>query len=554
MVSAHPLASRAGEEILRAGGNAFDAAVAVSAVLAVVEPYSSGLGGGGFWLLHRASDGRQVMLDGRETAPAAARPELYQDADGNPAPESSRIGGKAAAIPGMPAALLHLAENYGRLPVAHSLAPAIRYARSGFTVTARYRRLTRYRLPVLRADPYSAAIFLAQNEVPPAGHLIIQEELAATLERLGAQGRAAFYSGVTARHLVQAVRQAGGVWELRDLATYSVVEREPVVFQYHGIRVVSAAPPSSGGVVLGEALNILERFSLPKNSPARTHLVVEALRRAYRDRAQRLGDPDFTAIPVAQLLSKSYGARQAQDISLDRATASSALPGPQVFPAPESEDTTHFCVLDEEGNRVAATLSINLPFGAGLLVPGTGVLLNDEMDDFAFGAGIPNAYGLVGGQANIVAGGKRPLSSMSPTFLETPRRVALLGTPGGSRIISMVLLAVLDFAEGAGPRSWVALPRYHHQYLPDQLQFEQGALSAEAQEALRAMGHTLDEKDRRYGNMQAILWDLRHDRVEAASDLRGEGQARVFYTDFSNQTRKIGERRGNAMRTEGKLP
>ncbi len=528
VVSAHPLASAAGEELLRAGGNAFDAAVAVSATLAVVEPYASGLGGGGFWLLHRAADGRQVMLDGRETAPAAARPELFHAADGTPSPELSRDGGTAVAVPGVPAALLYLAKHYGRLPLARSLAPAVRHARAGFPVTPRYRRLVQYRLELLRADPAAAGIFLEQGEIPPAGHLIVQEELAATLERLGAEGRAGFYAGEVARRLVRAVRAAGGVWELKDLDDYRVVERAPVVFEYQGVRVISAPPPSSGGVVLAETLKILERFSLPGSGPARVHLVVEAMRRAYRDRAWWLGDPDFTKIPMQRLLSGAHSARLARDISLSEATPSTKLPAPKRIPEPESADTTHFSILDEAGNRVAATLSINLPFGAGLMAAGTGVLLNDEMDDFAFGFRDPNAYGLVGGQSNVVAGGRRPLSSMTPTFLETPERIALLGTPGGSRIISMVLLAILDFTAGAEPQSWVTLPRYHHQYLPDILQFELGALPAGEQRALRAMGHQLQEKKRRYGNMQAILWDRLGNRVAAASDPRGEGEARIF--------------------------
>lgn len=525
IASAHPLATEAGLEILRAGGNAFDASVAVAAALAVVEPYSSGLGGGGFWLLHRAADDHQVMIDGRETAPGAATQDMYLDAQGEVVRMRAVAGGLAAAIPGEPAALEHLAVRYGRLPLGRSLAPAIRLAREGFEVSEQYRLLARWRLEALRASPEAARIFLHEGEVPPLGHLLRQPDLASTLERIARDGAQAFYRGPLAVRLVEGVRAAGGIWTLEDLAGYRVVERTPIVGRYRGIRVVTAAPPSSGGVVLLEALNILAPYPLASLAAGdRRHLVIEAMRRAYRDRAAHLGDPDFVDMPIARLLDPDYAAKLRATIRRDRATPSADLP-PLVTPAAAAGErhTTHYSILDREGNRVAATLSINLPFGAVVVPPGTGVVLNDEMDDFSAQPLVPNAYGLVGVDANAIAPGKRPLSSMTPTFLETPERIGILGTPGGSRIISMVLIAALEFAAGRPPEAWVSAPRYHHQYLPDKVQFEKGGLSETEQADLSRRGHALEEVSRNYGDMHAILWDRRAGIVEAASDPRGEG-------------------------------
>ena len=524
IASAHPLATEAGFTILEAGGNAFDAAVAVSAALAVVEPYSSGIGGGGFWLLHRAADGRQMMLDGRERAPLAAHRDLYLDADGQVIPGASVDGPLAAGIPGEPAALVHLAEKYGRLPLARSLAPAIRLAREGFPVDAHYRRLAGFRLAALRASPAAAKRFLPDGRVPEAGRLIHQPELAATLERLARQGRDGFYAGETARALVQGVRAAGGIWTLEDLAQYRVVEREPVRGRYRGLNIVSASPPSSGGVLLVEMLNMLAGQELERlDAVARTHLLVEVMRRAYRDRAEYLGDPDQVAMPLQRLLHPHYAAGLLRDLDPERATPSAG----KARPRPEGADTTHFSILDREGNRVAATLSINYPFGSGFMPSGTGVLLNDEMDDFSARPGVPNVYGLIGGEVNAIAPGKRMLSSMSPTFVESADGVAIFGTPGGSRIISMVLHGILALAEGGGPDEWVKRPRFHHQYLPDAIQYEPGALSEEQIKALGAKGHRLKALERPYGNMQVLYWDRRNGRVLAASDPRGIGRAEV---------------------------
>jgi len=526
VASAHPLATEAGQAILDAGGNAFDAAIAVSAALAVVEPYSSGIGGGGFWLLHRAADGRQVMIDGRERAPLAADRDLYLDKAGNVVPGLSMDGPLAAAIPGEPAALVHLATHYGRLPLAASLAPAIRLAEQGFAVDERYRHLAAFRLQVLQRFTATAGIFLHRNEVPSLGDVIRQPDLATTLRALAGQGRDGFYAGKVGALLVQGVREAGGIWTKEDLAAYRVVEREPIRFDYRDLHIVSAAPPSSGGIALATMLHILEGYPLTRlDEAAQVHLIVEAMRRAYRDRAQYLGDPDFVSIPVQELIHPWYAAGLRASMRSDRATPSASLAAAE--PAPAGNHTTHFSILDRDGNRVAATLSVNYPFGSGFVAPGTGVLLNDEMDDFSAKPGVPNAYGLVGAEANAIAPGKRPLSSMTPTFVESERGVAILGTPGGSRIITMVLLGILDLDAGHGPASWVARPRFHHQYLPDLIEYEPEAFSDEVLDALDARGHRLKQLARDYGNMQAIYWDYARERVEAASDPRGIGRAEV---------------------------
>ncbi len=524
IATAHPLATETGFKILAAGGNAFDAAIAVTAVLGVVEPAGSGLGGGGFWLLHRAADGYQTMLDGREVAPAAAHRNMYLDEQGQVIPDLSIDGPLAAGIPGTPAALAHLASHYGKLPLSTTLAPAIRLAREGFPVNDVYRRLIRFRLDALHQSPAATAIFLHDKQVPPAEHLIKQPELAATLQAIAEQGSAGFYQGSVAHQLVTGVRQSGGIWTLADLKKYRIVERTPITGQFGDITITSAAPPSSGGIALLAMLNILGQYDLKKLDDAtQTHLLVEAMRRAYRDRAEYLGDPDFVDVPVNRLTSPLYAAGLAASIRLDKATPSAALPG--ATSQYVGTNTTHFSILDKEGNRVAATLSINYPFGSGFVAPGTGVLLNDEMDDFSAKPGIPNAYGLVGAEANAIAPGKRPLSSMTPTFLDSSRGIAILGTPGGSRIITMLLLATLEYAADKPPSAWVTKPRFHHQYLPDLIQYEPDALTQKNIAELQTRGHILKPLDTSYGNLQAVLWDKRKKRVLAASDPRGIGRA-----------------------------
>ncbi|MDD5267014.1 MAG: gamma-glutamyltransferase [Methylococcales bacterium] len=527
IATAHPLATAAGFEILDKGGNVFDAAVAVSAALAVVEPSGSGLGGGGYWLLHREKDGFETLIDGREKAPLAAHKAMYLNKDGKVIPKLSLDGALAAAIPGMPAGLVHLSEKYGKLPLAESLAPAIRYAQSGYAVGERYLKLLKFRAELIKQYPATASIFLVNGKLPQPYSILKQPDLAHTLKQLAESGRDGFYSGCIAEKLVKGVKKAGGVWTKEDLESYRIVEREPVRGHYNGIKITSAPPSSSGGIVLIEALNVLSGYDLQKTDEmTRKHLITEAMRRAYHDRALYLGDPDFIDIPVKRLLNEDYAAGLRSSIRQDKALPSDMLSG-EVEQQAEGTNTTHFSIIDEEGNRVAATLSINFPFGSGFVVPGTGVLLNDEMDDFASLPGAMNGYGLVGGVANAIAPGKRMLSSMAPTFLETDTQVAVLGTPGGSRIISMVLLATLDFAKGNGPDSWVQVPRFHHQFMPDVIEYEKGAMTDEEIKGLAAKGHELKEARYPYGDMQAVLLNKPKKSLSAASDKRGEGRAVV---------------------------
>ena len=524
VASAHPLATEAGLLVLKAGGNAFDAAVAVSAALAVVEPYGSGLGGGGFWLLHRARDGHQVMIDGRERAPFAAHPDMYLDEQGEVIAAASIDGPLAAGIPGTPAALAHIAGRYGHLPLGISLMPAIILARDGFPVDRVYRRMAGFRLSALRDSADAAAQFLVDGEVPPEGYRLRQPALARTLQQIARDGARGFYEGETAERLVAAVRAGGGIWSRRDLHDYRVVERAPVSARFGEHRLVGASLPSSGGILLVQMLNMLTARPLDGlDEASRAHLLVEIMRRAYADRARYLGDADHVSVPVARLLNRGYARRLAQQIDPVRATPSPIL----ADPAAEGRDTTHFSVLDGDGNRVAATLSVNYPFGSGFVAAGTGVLLNDEMDDFSAKPGSANAYGLVGNQANAIAPGKRMLSSMSPTFLESPDRIAILGTPGGSRIISMVLHGLLDAIEGRSVDDWVAAGRFHHQYMPDRIEVEPGALGEEVLDRLRNKGHRIHQLENPYGNMQAISWNLKSGEVTAASDPRGIGRSVV---------------------------
>jgi len=531
IASAHPLATAAGMEILARGGNAFDAAVAVSASLAVVEPNGSGMGGGGFYLLHRASDGRQVVVDAREVAPAAATRDMYLDAAGNPVEGLSTRHAKAAGIPGEPAGWEHLAKNYGRLPLAASLEPAIRLARKGFVISDRMQddlaRVIKDDAPESSGDPGFARIFLVKGKAPPVGHRLKQPELGRSLEVLARGGADTFYRGPFAHTLVKGVQSLGGIWTVEDLADYRVLEREPIVATYRGLRIVSAPPPSSGGVWLASVLNVLSGYDLEEfDGVTRKHVILEAMRRAHRDRAQYLGDPAFTDVPVRLLTSPDYAAGLRASIRTDRATPSDLLPG-YVKAGGQGAHTTHFSVIDAEGNRVGGTITLNGWFGTGIVVPGTGILLNNQMDDFAMKPGVPNMYGLVGAEANAIAPGKRPLSSMAPTFVEGDRGVAIMGTPGGSYIPSMVLMGILNWNAGADAKAIVAAPRLHHQYRPDSVFAEPGALTAEEQAELERRGHQVRAWPATIGNMHVVTWDLATGKVDAASDPRWGGGAAV---------------------------
>jgi len=414
------------------------------------------------------------------------------------------------------------------LPLKQSLAPAIRLAREGFPMYARLQGAMRYKQKVLLRSSDAAKVFLTgDGRIPEVGAVIKQPDLAKTLEAIADQGAKGFYSGRVAADLVAGVHADGGIWTLEDLAAYRVVERKPLIGDYHGARIVSASPPSSGGIAVIDALNILSGFDLHRyDSATRKHLVIEALRRAYRDREIYLGDPDFIKVPLALLSSPDYATGQRNSIRTDKAMPSDMLPG--IESEPVGMQTTHFSVLDADGNRVAATISVNLFFGTGYMVPKTGVLLNNTMDDFSTKPGRPNAFGLLGGTANAIAPNKRSLSSMSPTFVETPKGLMIVGSPGGSYIISMVLLGTLNYLDGMNAADIVKYPHYHHQYLPDEVDYEQGALTDAEIKELQAMGHTLKVSGRQWGNMQVVTWDFGTGKVEAASDPRGEGVGLVY--------------------------
>lgn len=526
IASAHELATEAGFEVLAEGGNAFDAAVAVASTLSVVEPQSSGIGGGGLFLLRRASDGKEVMVDARETAPAAVDMKDYVDAAGNPDRDHATNGPLSAAIPGEPAGIVWLAKNYGRLPLAKSLAPAIRIARDGFQPDGRFLKELAMRKEVIARYPASAALYLVGGEAPKTGWTFKSPDLARVLERIAEHGNDGFYRGELAQMLVDGVRGQGGRWTLDDLAKYEAKERAPLAFDYRGWHIVTAPPPSSGGVALAEMLNVLGGYELGKLDRAhRVHLTVEAMRRAYRDRAEYLGDPDFVEMPIARLTSADYAAGLRASIHPDKATPSELLPP---FLAPEQgTHTTHFSIIDADGNLVAATQTVNLIFGSGFVVPGTGFVLNDEMDDFALVPGKPNAFGLPGNDRNAPKPGSRPLSSMTPSFVVGGDKVGVIGTPGGSRIITMVLEGVLAFIDGELPEKFVGNPRYHHQYLPDVISAEKGAFTPDEVKALEAMGHKVNESERRWGFMNAVSWDRKTGEMHAGSDPRGDSGSGV---------------------------
>jgi gamma-glutamyltranspeptidase/glutathione hydrolase len=528
--SAHKLATDAGFEVLAEGGNAFDAAVAVAAALSVLEPQSSGIGGGGLFLLRRASDGKEVMVDARETAPAAVDPKDYVDANGEANRDHSTIGALSAAIPGEPAGLVWIAEHYGKLPLSKSLAPAIRIAREGYKPDARFLGELARRKDAIKRFPASAALYLVDGEAPQEGWVFKTPDLARVLEALATHGRDSFYRGDFAKKLVDGVRAERGRWTLDDLSSYEVKEREPLSSTYRGYRMVTAPPPSSGGIAIAEILNILSGYDLSKYDHAhQVHLAVEAMRRAYRDRAEYLGDPDFVEMPIRLLMSPDYAAGLRASINPEKATPSDLLPG--YLDTQQGFSTSHFSIIDNEGNLVSATQTVNLIFGSAFVVPGTGFVLNDEMDDFALVAGKPNAYGLVGNDRNAPKPRSRPLSSMSPSFVDGPDRLAVLGTPGGSVIITMTLEGILAFVNGEEPAQFVANRRYHHQYLPDVISAEKDALSGADITTLKAMGHEIREAPGTwpYGFMNAVSWDKKTGEMRAAADSRGvsgSGQVR----------------------------
>jgi gamma-glutamyltranspeptidase/glutathione hydrolase len=542
VASVHELASQVGVEIMRAGGNAVDAAVATGFALAVVHPQAGNLGGGGFMLI-RMADGATHFVDYREKAPAAATADMYRDAQGNVIENASLVGYKAIGVPGSVAGLAYAQKNYGKLPLAQVMAPAIELAHDGYPLA--WEDAEELRDDDLAKFPESKRIFQRDRNYYKPGETFRQPELARTLERI-AKDPDEFYHGAMARELAASIHKGGGLVTADDLAEYEVKERKPIRGTYRDYDVISAPPPSSGGVALVEILNILEGYDLAKfgaGSAGAIHLAVEAYRRAFFDRAEFLGDPDFAKIPVAQLIAKKYAAGWRDSIDPAHASVSKDLQRPAVFneleeyaklhpldlvPLRESENTTHYSVVDPAGNAVAVTTTLNDSFGSRVTAEGLGFLLNDEMDDFTSKQGVPNAYGLIQGPANAIGPGKRPLSAMSPTIvLKDGKLFLVLGSPGGPTIITTVanvLMGVVDF--GMDIQEAVNAPRFHHQWLPDEIRAED-RISPDTLAILRAKGHKF-KMEHLWGDGECIAVDSKTGERLGASDGRNNGKAVGF--------------------------
>jgi gamma-glutamyltranspeptidase/glutathione hydrolase len=494
VVAQESRAALIGAEVLKRGGNAVDAAVAVGFAMAVTYPRAGNIGGGGFMLIHLARKNQDIAIDYRETAPAATTRETFLNAKGEADPAKSREQGLAIGVPGTVAGLTHALEKYGsgKFKLAQLIAPAIDLARHGYKVGDEFEETGRSSIARMARWPSTAKLFLKPDgSLIARGTLLVQSDLAATLDAISRHGPRAFYEGPIADKISAAVREAGGLMTSDDLKNYKAVERPVLRGSYRGLRIVSMPPPSSGGVVLLEMLNVLEGFKLKADDPESAHLMVETMRYAYADRAHLLGDPDFVKAPIAGLLSKRYAATVRAKIDRQRATPSDKIKAadPAGF---EGDNTTHYSVVDRFGNAVANTYTINLSYGVGLIAEGTGVLLNNELDDFAAAPGVPNAFGLVGYEANEPGPNKRPLSSMTPTIvLRNGKPVIVTGSPGGSRIITavlQVLLNVIDYRMTIAEA--VHAPRIHHQWLPDETMVEAG-VSPTLIKALQARGHNV---------------------------------------------------------------
>src|SRR5436190_3501358 len=539
VVSQHELASRAGVEIMQAGGNAVDASVATGFALAVVHPPAGNLGGGGFMLL-RTADGNVHFIDYREKAPAAATANMYLDAQGNVIEDASVAGYKAIGVPGSVAGIAYAQQKAGKPSLQQVIAPAIKLAREGFALAwedARDLRNDKY----LSRFPESRRVFQRNGNYYKPGEILRQPELAQTLERIAANPDE-FYHGAMARELAASIQKGGGLITAEDLAHYEVKERKPIRGTYRGYEIISAPPPSSGGIALLEILNILEDYDLAKlgnRSAQSVHLTLEAFRRAFFDRAEFLGDPDFSKIPVAQLIDKRYAAAWRESINPAHASASKDLKRPQIFsqleqyatahPQPatirEPGHTTHYSVVDPAGNAVSVTTTLNDDFGARVTAEGLGFLLNDEMDDFAAKQGVPNIYGLIQGPANAIGPGKRPLSAMTPTIvLKAGKLFLVLGSPGGPRIITTVaniLMGVVDY--GMNLQEAVNASRFHHQWLPDEVYVERGT-TPDTVTMLQQLGHRVVTEDY-WSDGECIAIDLKTGERLGASDVRNNGKA-----------------------------
>lgn len=494
VASEQELATQVGLDILRRDGNAIDAAVAIGFALAVVLPNAGNIGGGGFMMIHDAKTGKNVALDFREMAPARAGRDMYLDDKGNVVPGRSLFTHLAVGVPGTVAGLTHALQKYGTMKLSQVMSPAIKYAEKGYKVSPSLALTLAAEREHLGKWETTKHVFFKDGAPLKAGDRLTQKDLAKSLRLISRKGASAFYKGDIARKIVAEMDKHNGLITLDDLKNYKVVEREPVTGNYRGYQVMSMPPPSSGGVHIIEMMNILERYPLRQygaNSAQTIHLMAEAMKLAYADRAEYLGDPDFTKVPVKGLTSRAYANELAEKINPDHATPSASIkPGkPQPY---ESDQTTHFSVADKDGNLVAVTYTLNLSFGSGIVADGTGILLNNEMDDFSAKPGVPNAFGLVGGDANAVGPGKRPLSSMSPTFvLKDGKPFLVTGSPGGSRIITTTLQTILNVIDhDMNVAEATILPRVHHQWVPDQLRIEKG-ISADTIRLLQEKGQNI---------------------------------------------------------------
>lgn len=534
VVSAHPLATEAGIETLQSGGNAVDAAVATAFAISVVEPFSAGIGGGGFLLTYQSDTDEMRSLDFRERAPKLASEDMYLDRQGELIPRASLDGYLAAGVPGTVAGLYEVHQQYGELPWSDVVAPAIRLAREGFPVSRRFLRFAERRKDVLFNDPDARAIFSRDGEMYDLGDRLVQRDLARTLTRIAADPQS-FYTGEIARAIAQDMAQRGGLVTRDDLAAYQPIWRDPLCGDFRQFRLCAMPPPSSGGVHILQILNILgdtDLNSLGWHHPDALHLLIEAMRVAYADRSKYLGDPDFVEIPVQALISEDYARQRRNEITLQQARRSEDVQpaDPQVLQRIEAEstNTSHLTVVDGDRNALSLTFTINGGFGAGVVVRDTGIVLNNEMDDFAAAPGVPNLYGLVGGDANAIAPGKTPLSSMTPTIVTEDGEFRLAtGSPGGSTIITTVLqilihALVYEMDVGAA----VSAPRLHHQWLPDRVLIERWGFDAATLEELRHRGHELKTFDG-WGNANAIAV-TEDGELEGAADPRGEGAAMGF--------------------------
>lgn len=524
VVSSQPLASRVGVEVLQRGGNAVDAAVAVGFALAVVHPEAGNLGGGGFMTVVWAQTGRDFTLDFRETAPGASRRDMYLDASGNLVESLSTRSHLASGVPGTVAGLHEAWRRWGTLPWADLVEPAIRLAAEGFSVSRDFARSLHQATGLLSHHPESRRIFLGGGHPPSPGDRLVQPELAATLARIARRGPGDFYGGKTADLLVNEMRRGGGLITHQDLGEYTVRLREPIRGSYRGLEIVSMGPPSSGGIILIEMLNMLERYPLRElgfGTPDELHLKAEVMKRAFADRAAYLGDADFAEVPTAVLTSQAWAGRRVADIRMERASPSV---GPGTLP--ESPETTHYSVMDERRNAVAVTTTLNASFGSGVMVTGAGFLLNNQMDDFTTRLNQPNLYGLIQGEANLIAPRKRPLSAMTPTVVKRNGLPYLvLGSPGGPTIINAVLQVLINVVEhGMELQEAVDAPRIHHQWMPEELVAEEGSLREETADRLRAKGHQLGWRPR-IGETQCILFDADTDTLWGAADRRRGGEA-----------------------------